>query len=91
MNNHCHGHNSGHGGNKYKCSAAFCGTGNSYIKWLEKELKNTPHGLDGLYQVNGQWRSEHLDIKEVAPVAHVSRDIAESFGMTGMPNVEVAA
>jgi hypothetical protein len=66
MNNNCRGHRSGHGANKYKCSSLACLSGKQWMKYLERELKKTEHGMDGLCQVNGQWRSEHLDISQAA-------------------------
>lgn len=37
-----------------------------FLRWCERELSATPNGLNGLYQVNGQWRSEHLDVAKAA-------------------------
>jgi hypothetical protein len=41
-------------------------SGKRWIKYLVKELSQTENGLAGLYQVNGQYRSESLDLKQVA-------------------------
>jgi hypothetical protein len=64
INNGCKGH--GTYGNKYKCSSYACMNGKKWIGYLEKELRTTKGGLDGLYQVAGQWRSEHLDVAQAA-------------------------
>jgi hypothetical protein len=64
------------GSNTYRCSSLACGfslvgtcTPASWarkVKALVKDLSAIPGGLDGLYQVDGHYRSEHLDKKGAA-------------------------
>lgn len=56
-----HPHTSGHGCNTYRCSSINCMGDKKYMGHLVKELNAVPGGLDGLYQIDGHYRSEHLD------------------------------
>jgi len=55
-------------------------TPKQFRAWLEKNTDTT-----GMYKIGDQWHSESLD----APIAHVGREIAEAFGMVGLPNVVI--
>jgi hypothetical protein len=62
--------------NKYRCSSLACGFLRQYntdssiysagawkrkVNAMVKDLERVPGGLDGLYQIDGHYRSEYLD------------------------------